>query len=173
MSFCCLNDHEWMITLILVYSILHEILQYRSNSNLKRKFTQSFTFTCIYFFSVWLQKMFKLCKHAPLIHNPSWNCATGSEIPNHSHVVTWGTAAPLYQCSVRRWHMMDFRAVLFPSLDCGDCLGRLVGPWQAGPPPCLTLINIQRCPLNPSWAVTTRLILGFLYHSGWCDYCCW
>ena len=113
-----------------------------------------------------------ICKHAPLIHYSSWNCATSSAIPNHSHVVTWGTAAPLYQCCVRRWHMMDFRALLFPSPDCGDCLGMLAGPWQAGPPPCLTLINIQRCPLNPSRAVTTRPILGFLYRGGWCG-CCW
>lgn len=83
-----------------------------------------------------------------------------------------GTASPLHQCSVRRWHMMDFRAVLFPSPDCRDCLGMLAGPWQARPPPCLTLINIQLCPLNSSWAVTTRPILAFLYHSGWCGCCC-
>lgn len=117
------------------------------------------------------RNLFSISKHTPLINYSSWNYATSSEIPNHSHVVTWGTAAPLYQCSVRRWHMMDFRAVLFPSPDCRDCLGMLAGPWQAGPPPCLTLINIQRCPLNPSWAVTTRPILGFLYHSGW--WCWW
>lgn len=39
-----------------------------------------------------------------------------------------GTASPLHQCSVRRWHMMDFRTVLFPSPDCRDCLGMLAGP---------------------------------------------
>lgn len=66
-----------------------------------------------------------------------------------------GTASPLHQCSVRRWHMMDFRIVLFPSPDCRDCLGMLAGPWQAEPPLCFTLINIQLCPQNPSWAVTT------------------
>lgn len=57
-----------------------------------------------------------------------------------------GTASPLHQCSVRRWHMMDFRTVLFPSPDCRDCLGMLAGPWQAEPPLCFTLINIQLCP---------------------------
>lgn len=81
-----------------------------------------------------------------------------------------GTASPLHQCLVRRWHMMDFRTVLFPSPDCRDCLGMLAGPWQAEPPLCFTLINIQLCPQNPSWAVTTHPI--FLYHGGWCSCCC-
>lgn len=106
------------------------------------------------------------------INYSTWNCATSSKIPNQSHVVTWGTAAPLYQCSVCRWHMMDFRVVLFPSPDCRDCLGMLAGPWQTGPPSCVTLINIQRCPLNLSRAMTTCPILGLLYHGGWCG-CCW
>lgn len=43
--------------------------------------------------------LFSISKHAPLINYSSWNCATSSEIPNHSHVVTCGTAAPLYQRS--------------------------------------------------------------------------
>ncbi|KAF3690149.1 Protein FAM19A2 Chemokine-like protein TAFA-2 Precursor [Channa argus] len=42
-----------------------------------------------------------------------------------------------------------------------DCLGILAGPRQPGPPPCLTLINIQCCPLNSSWGLTTRPILAF------------
>lgn len=44
-----------------------------------------------------------------------------------------GTASPLHQGPARRWHMMDFGALLFPSPDWRDCLGTVAGPWQAGP----------------------------------------
>lgn len=102
-----------------------------------------------------------------------WNSTTSFKTSNHSHVVTLGTAAPLYQCSARWWHMMDFRALLFPSPHRRDCSGMLAGPWQARPLPWLTLINIQRCPLNPSSAVTTRTVLSFSYHTGGCSWWWW
>ena len=138
-------------------------------------YSDSIPHICVDWFSfpIWRVKMAATLHPQTLsINDIYWNSATSFKILNHSLVVTWGTAAPLYQCSVHRWQVMDFRAVLFPSPDCRDCLGMLAGPWQARPPPCLTLINIQRCPLNPSWAVTTRPILGFLYHIGWCGCCC-
>lgn len=49
---------------------------------------------CLMFFSAWTgEKMvylFRIGKHAPLIYYSLWNCATSSEIPSQSHVVTWG-----------------------------------------------------------------------------------
>lgn len=34
--------------------------------------------------------LFRIGKHAPLIYYSLRNCATSSEIPSQSHVVTWG-----------------------------------------------------------------------------------
>lgn len=112
-----------------------------------------------------------------LIYSSFWNCASGSEIPSGSHVVTRGQRL-LSISSAPRWHMMDLGALLFPSPDWRDCLGTVAGPWQAGPSSMPHLDQHSALPpesitLGGDKAAIYSSIYFFIWNQGgWCGRRC-
>lgn len=113
-----------------------------------------------------------------LIYSSLWNCASGSEIPSRSHVVTRGQRLLSIRAPLGGGTWWISERCSFHLLTGEIAWGRRRVPDKRDPPPCLTLINIQLCPLNPSrWAATRRPIYSSPYffilnHGGWCGRCC-
>lgn len=85
-----------------------------------------------------------------LIYSSLWNCASGSEIPSRSHVVTRGQRLLSIRAPLGGGTWWISERCSFHLLTGEIAWGRWRVPDKRDPPPCLTLINIQLCPLNPS-----------------------